>query len=164
MLVQTIPAGSVPRFPNKIVKSQFEQPNIIKSPKFIFDTTIDFMELTDTSMYLLESLTVSANISNAGYYESLLISPEIELIQKTTGHKLQQFPNSVTINSLGAQSLFSGYFYADSIDMLQIKVTGELSQIIETIDLESIDFVVSASIQRIMDRDFIKRIRSTWTN
>lgn len=157
MVVQTIPTGTIPKNPDLISKGILN----IETGHYEFNDLIDFMPMAPTSLYLMESLTVIANIGDKDYYNSIVVIPNLDFILKTTGDKLQMFPDSVSVDSVGSQSLLSGWFWANGADTLQIGIKGELQQVVETIDLETIDLRISANIQRVMNREFIKRFHLT---
>lgn len=148
-----IPAGSVIRTQNIVIPSVLN----LSTGLYQFNNVLsDFILCEPKSLYLLSSLVVGSNISESAYYNSIVDAPKIEIVRKTMpDEKQQHFPNPIFINTIGQQSILSGYFYAETNDTFQIKTSGSLKQISETIGVEKIDILITAILHRISNQDFI---------
>lgn len=158
-VIYQIPSGSIAMCQTITAQAIFDIP----TGRYIFPSLPqDIMQINEKSLYLIESLTVSANVSPDIYYNSILETPKISFVGSSIGEFLQHLPTSITLSSIGIQSIFSGFFYSDRNESLQIVTSGALQQIIDTIDMPTIDIVINAVIHRVLKQEFIDKIRREW--
>ena len=167
MIVDTVPAGARSLLPAENIKAVF---NPLKGRYEFTSTvnglvvpyiTVDFLELDKVSVYLLESIAISSSITDNQYYGAVVDTPEVELVSKLSGAKMQHFPDTIVAGRVGGQNLFSGWFYSENLDTMQLRVKGSFKQTADLIGVETIDLRVTSTVYRTSGQ-FAKDIKEHW--
>ncbi len=158
MIIHSIPPLSDALTPSVGVKARFN----LATGNYEFDSAelYDLLQLNSGSAYLMENIAVRGVISNNDFMRSSIIGPmTIRFSTSMSIGRSQHFKDLYQVNNIDQAQPKNTVFYSSAGDIFQISVSGKFNQLPSMIDIEDLDFRVSADIYRIQSGEFVDQIK-----
>jgi len=127
--------------------------------KYVFNDTALLFEAVPNTVFLIERLSVSGDISEASFLSSIQETPLVRFRKKTSGEILHNegIPVNKFYNGLDTGIWFKNDTEGEGVN---VQFTGKLKQISETVGKTELNISVSCLVWAVDEREYNRAFRS----
>lgn len=116
-------------------------------------TPVDLIAIKPNAIYLIDRVSISASIPESDWQASLMSAiPQMQVSTKLHGNI---YPRPYSLGIYKQDASFSGWYKTDSHnDVMQLKASGAINQIANTVGITTINVVIAFDIYEITNTAF----------